>query len=191
VALFQPEILPEIFCDTSPSIVRYKGGCRLKRARMIYQMKRTDPSIGQVATHIWQAFYQPEITRPRKENKIVPGNADFLPGRLQEPTDPRAKPLRRAARFKDLPPGWQDIPTKNGKRKDTLCLNEWTATERNGKQCDEYPFATTHEGAAFAGDNISVKPIDRLHNRDAGIDLNFFYERFRILNEDKFWVRIK
>ncbi|GII81382.1 hypothetical protein Sru01_63640 [Sphaerisporangium rufum] len=191
VPLFQPEITPDVYCDTSPAIVRYKGGCRLKYARMIYQMKRTDPLIGQVALHVWQAFYQPETTRPRADNKIVPGNADFLPGRLQEPRDPRAKALHRAARYKDLPAGWSDIPTKNGKRKDTLCLTEWSAAERSGKQCDEYPFATTHEGAYSAGTNVSVKPIDRLHNRDAGNDLNFFYERFRILDGDRFWVRIK
>ena len=144
-----------------------------------------------ITASMWQAFYQPWITRPHAENKIVPGNADFLPGRLQEPTDPRATALHRAARYKDLPEGWMDIPTRNGNRKDTLCLREWTAAERSGKQCDEYPFATTHEGAASAGNNVSVKPVDKLHNRDAGNDLNFFYERFRILDGDKFWVRVK
>lgn len=191
--LSQPEIEPDVYCDTSPAIVRYMGGCRLKHARMIYQMKRTDPAIGEVAVHVWQAFYQPWTTKPHADNKIVPGNADFLPGRMQEPTDPRGFPLHRAARYKKgtLPPGVLDVPTKNGNRKDTLCINEWTAAERSGKQCDEYPPATTHEGAAFAGTNVSIKPVDPLHNRDAGNDLNFFYERFRILDGDKFWVRIK
>ncbi|MEW1839524.1 NucA/NucB deoxyribonuclease domain-containing protein [Nonomuraea angiospora] len=54
--------------------------------------------------------------------------------------------------------------------------------------CDEYPFASTHEGAAFAGYNISVAIVECKYNNAAGALLNGWYDRHRILEKDPFWV---
>ncbi|MGW6497718.1 NucA/NucB deoxyribonuclease domain-containing protein [Nonomuraea angiospora] len=52
--------------------------------------------------------------------------------------------------------------------------------------CDELPFASTHEGAAFAGYNISVAIIECKYNNAAGALLNGWYDRHRILEKDPF-----
>jgi len=79
-----------------------------------------------------------------------------------------------------------------------------------GKQCDEYPFASTYEGAymggfsdrprSLAGCNLtvgasaigpngfSVCGIDGTENTTAGSQLNSFYVRNRILDSDGFYV---
>ncbi|MBF8194059.1 hypothetical protein ITP53_52005 [Nonomuraea sp. K274] len=54
--------------------------------------------------------------------------------------------------------------------------------------CDEYPFASTHEGAASAGYNMSVAIVECRDNNTAGALLNGWYDRERILEKDPFWV---
>ncbi|MFC9223839.1 hypothetical protein ACFT8W_24440 [Streptomyces hygroscopicus] len=66
-------------------------------------------------------------------------------------------------------------------------------------ECDEYPFASTYEGAAehewdpdAKKDNYSVLPIDAKQNGDAGLLLQGFYAKNRMLDglEDGFIVKI-
>lgn len=57
--------------------------------------------------------------------------------------------------------------------------------------CDEYPFASTKQGAYFKGRKRTARAHVRLSdNRNAGSHLARFYNRERILAGDKFWVRI-
>ncbi|EPH46038.1 hypothetical protein ABT390_02370 [Streptomyces aurantiacus] len=68
------------------------------------------------------------------------------------------------------------------------------------KQCDEYPFRSTLEGAAehqYDPDarkfNVSAKPVPAEHNRDAGLLLKGFYAKNRMLadtEDDAFLVKI-
>jgi deoxyribonuclease NucA/NucB len=59
-----------------------------------------------------------------------------------------------------------------------------------GKSCDEYPFATTHEGASKNPD-FSWHMIDATQNTKEGRDYRRpWYTANRMLENDKFWVRV-
>ncbi|MER5421845.1 DNRLRE domain-containing protein [Streptosporangium roseum] len=71
----------------------------------------------------------------------------------------------------------------------------------NETQCDEYPFASTQEGAAKDKLNYSVQAVRYSHNRLHGTALQMFYGYYRLLNYDPvktltktsdspFWVKI-
>jgi hypothetical protein len=80
-----------------------------------------------------------------------------------------------------------------------------------GDSCDEYPFASTYEGAYMAGGSprtfpgcsitlagppstgatgYSVCMIDATQNFSGGSDLNVMYTANRVINFDPFWVQI-
>ncbi|MET7920992.1 NucA/NucB deoxyribonuclease domain-containing protein [Streptomyces avermitilis] len=60
-----------------------------------------------------------------------------------------------------------------------------------GKSCDEYPFASTWQGASTSGGHFSWRMINAGQNRDGGIALNNFYTYNRIIEKDRFLVWIK
>jgi hypothetical protein len=65
----------------------------------------------------------------------------------------------------------------------------------NGKsvpklQCDEYPFASTKNGAHNSKGHFSIRYVDRDKNRLHGQYLAAFYSRYRVGNDNRFWVRI-
>jgi hypothetical protein len=58
-----------------------------------------------------------------------------------------------------------------------------------GKSCDEYPFASTEEGAANNPD-FSWRWVHARQNSVAGGLLGAFYAKNRVLDHDAFWVRV-
>ncbi|MYW21706.1 hypothetical protein GT039_40600 [Streptomyces sp. SID2955] len=81
------------------------------------------------------------------------------------------------------------------------CRRYWGAGYSHGgtRDCDEYPFASTYEGAAehdydpeVRKFNFSVKPIAKEDNRAGGSILKGFYSKNRILDgmNDGFIVSI-
>jgi hypothetical protein len=52
----------------------------------------------------------------------------------------------------------------------------------SGHDCDEYPFAATHEGSAGDGTdrNVAVEYVDEGHNRSVGGKLGWFFQDFRV-----------
>ncbi|WP_283136965.1 LamG-like jellyroll fold domain-containing protein [Rhizohabitans arisaemae] len=170
-----------VSCDSSPSIVNYRGGCVMEEATLIFTLDRSDPTVSQVAEHIYGAFYNPSATKPVIPSivKVFPGNADAPRGSR------RGAPLTRTQE--------EAYIDRNRRQTRVDCVASYTAAQRDDKECDEYPFATTMEGAAYALGNSSVLPVDREHNNQAGTRWleHAFYFRYRILESDKFWVRIK
>lgn len=59
-----------------------------------------------------------------------------------------------------------------------------------GKSCDEYPMASTWEGAATGVNNYSTRMIDELQNSNGGNAMNTFYRDMRLLDFDAFYVGI-
>jgi hypothetical protein len=55
--------------------------------------------------------------------------------------------------------------------------------------CDEYPFASTHEGAATNPD-FSWAWVNAEQNKLAGSQLAVFYQRNRVIEDDEFWVDV-
>ncbi|MYT22644.1 hypothetical protein GTW69_20530, partial [Streptomyces sp. SID7760] len=60
-----------------------------------------------------------------------------------------------------------------------------------GLECDEYPFSSTHEGAADPEWDFSVRAVSKADNGSAGSKLVNFYTDDRILMFlDDFWVDV-
>ncbi|GGJ81811.1 hypothetical protein GCM10010123_09520 [Pilimelia anulata] len=58
-----------------------------------------------------------------------------------------------------------------------------------GQQCDEYPMASTWQGAAITV-SFSRRMIDKDNNEIAGQELNAFYLADRIIEKDPFYVAV-
>ncbi|WP_283134725.1 Ig-like domain-containing protein [Rhizohabitans arisaemae] len=56
--------------------------------------------------------------------------------------------------------------------------------------CDEYPFASTMQGASYAQGHYSVKAVDAIQNTKQGRRLETFYADFRVGEGNPFWVLI-
>ncbi|MFF1378708.1 hypothetical protein [Streptomyces sp. NPDC058308] len=135
----------------------------------------------QVAKHIKKAFTDPENTNPYMSAKKVPGQ---IP----------SAPLHRTRH--------KDRSDANGKAAIKQCKRYWGDNYSQGgtRECDEYPFRSTLEGAAehdFDPDakkfNFSVKPVKAADNGKAGLLLKSFYAKNRMLadtEDDAFLVKI-
>ncbi|MEU6351042.1 NucA/NucB deoxyribonuclease domain-containing protein [Streptomyces sp. NPDC047072] len=97
----------------------------------------------------------------------------------------------------------KNLPGKHGTKryltrltnKDKITKNRNTACPSSlerpaGKQCDEYPFASTWQGASTGGD-FSRRMINATQNEDGGRALSRFYLYNRIIEKDRFLVWIK
>ncbi|MEV5432703.1 NucA/NucB deoxyribonuclease domain-containing protein [Streptomyces sp. NPDC052701] len=60
-----------------------------------------------------------------------------------------------------------------------------------GKSCDEYPFASTWQGAKHGNGKFSRRMVNAKQNTDAGKALKGFYTYSRVLEGDRFlvWIR--
>jgi hypothetical protein len=131
------------------------------------------------AAHIRQAFLTPLDTKPYMSAKKVPG---------QTANDPLHRTVS-SARI-----------DKNRYEAVKQCKRYWGDNYASGgKECDEYPFASTYEGAAepsYDPDakkfNFSAKPIPRDDNQAGGLILKSFYAKNRIIDglEDGFIVKV-
>ncbi|GAA0414915.1 NucA/NucB deoxyribonuclease domain-containing protein [Streptomyces luteireticuli] len=144
-----------------------------------YSTKAGAPEKG-VAEHLKKAFTDPKATKPVNAKKDIPGN------------DLR-RPLHRLL----------DGDRKKENRKISIpqCVRYWGKNYTQGGkfECDEFPFASTYEGAAqpkydrkAMKDNFSVMPVVAKENGDAGTLLLSFYAQYRILDgaDDAFIVKI-
>ncbi|MEU6788740.1 NucA/NucB deoxyribonuclease domain-containing protein [Nonomuraea angiospora] len=57
--------------------------------------------------------------------------------------------------------------------------------------CDEYPFASTIQGALHAKGNFSVRAVDHQQNIDHGHVLRSFFSHYRVGGDNEFWVLIQ
>ncbi|MFE7615002.1 NucA/NucB deoxyribonuclease domain-containing protein [Streptomyces sp. NPDC057496] len=131
------------------------------------------------AAHIRQAFLVPQDTKPYMSAKKVPGQIAKDP--LHRTVSKVRNEKNRAAAVKQ-------------------CKRYWGPNYTNGgKECDEYPFASTYEGAAepeFDQEakkfNFSAKPIPKDDNQAGGLILKSFYGKNRIIDgfDDGFIVKI-
>ncbi|WP_432033698.1 NucA/NucB deoxyribonuclease domain-containing protein [Streptomyces antibioticus] len=78
--------------------------------------------------------------------------------------------------------------TKIKENRDTSCPS--SLTRPPGKQCDEYPFASTWQGAKTGG-SYSRRMIAATQNEGGGRALGNFYLYNRIIEKDRFLVWIK
>ncbi|WP_079154771.1 NucA/NucB deoxyribonuclease domain-containing protein [Streptomyces subrutilus] len=157
-----------------------KGGAAFSMiATLEYSSKPGAPEQA-VAEHIKQAFTNPKATKPLNALKNVPGDT------IQEPLhrlflDQKRLDRNRAVSVRE-------------------CKRHWGANYTDGgKECDEFPFASTYEGSAIdeydphvEKNNFSVLPIPGDQNGVGGTLLRGFYNANRIIDgpEDGFIVKI-
>ncbi|WP_410583811.1 hypothetical protein [Amycolatopsis sp. lyj-108] len=126
----------------------------------------------QVVDHIMLAQDHPEQTDPNR------GTPKVIPGKWADLTKPG---LNRVAYKGDV---WKT----NEAAKNIACA---TIPKPNPTdQCDEYPFATTLQGAGKGDGNFSVKYVNGTQNGSAGGVLRWWYDRDRVLYGalDEFYV---
>ncbi|WP_170223437.1 NucA/NucB deoxyribonuclease domain-containing protein [Nonomuraea turkmeniaca] len=78
---------------------------------------------------------------------------------------------------------------------------QYAATHAGALQCDEYPFASTEQGAALDKIHYSVRAVHTSYNENHGDALQAFYGQYRLITYDPentptkvsdspFWVKI-
>ncbi|MFJ7268009.1 NucA/NucB deoxyribonuclease domain-containing protein [Streptomyces sp. NPDC099050] len=166
--------------STGGAVPANRGGAAFSLIATLNYSSQPGAPEQAVAQHIKKAFTSPSTTKPRNAAKNVPGDT------LQDP-------LHRLA-----------LDTKRQQRNRAVavaaCKAGWGPNyAAGGKECDEFPFASTHEGSAVtefdpdaAPYNYSAMPVPATQNNAAGILLKGFYNANRIIDglEDGFIVKI-
>jgi hypothetical protein len=186
----------EIRCDKKVVDGSSGSGCILVRATPVFVMDASkDPVLDEAAQHARDA-----------QRKLSPGQTVLSPGRftlkagtraiVADRGEPQYQGMERANAGED------DLNRNaacNKKKADSLFntrpfSGSATCPNRNAPSCscDEYPFAATRSGGAFAPDSTSVRYINKSSNEKSGSRLAAFYTNNRIMRPEayfeKFWV---
>ncbi|MEV4436630.1 NucA/NucB deoxyribonuclease domain-containing protein [Streptomyces sp. NPDC049585] len=132
---------------------------------------------GAVARHVQLAQTNPGATYP----PAPAGRTKSIPG-----SPASGKPLHRLMSTWDAAATTAYNNNRNVVRSTCAQLSH-----QAGEECDEYPFASSWEGAGKGDGNFSVKYVDGAQNGNAGTDLNNWYVADRILHKDAFYVSIR
>jgi hypothetical protein len=170
-------------CDAA-YYVKGGRGCMFSDVDSIYDRLSLDPTQNyfEEAVHVADALYRPEKTKPDApagQRKTVPGNVLAA----------QPQPLNRA--FRGYTP---EVLDANTTRAVSTCVAEWGPNYSQGNlyQCDEYPFQSTFQGAAYAepDHNYAARVITQRANGSGGGVLSAWYDAQRILHNDPFYVWI-
>ncbi|MEU5069584.1 ricin-type beta-trefoil lectin domain protein [Streptomyces virginiae] len=150
-------------------------GAIFSRVRPWFSYDYNDASVRQVAEHIFSAYMNPASTEPRVDPaKNIPGW--------------RGGTSTLTRNFRDFDADSGKVAEANESAKNAACRK---MTKGNSSyQCDEFPFASTKEGAG-SGENFSVRYVPASANLSAGGKLSAWYAQDRILDGDKFQVHIE
>lgn len=144
-----------------------------------------------LAQHIYDAQKHPKSTYPASDYPglplVIPGDRDASP----------SKPLRRL--YPGMDEGAESYYKNNRSQVSTSCAG--LPKPPPEQECDEYPFASTWEGAYFHTKHndpsdpdfkwyYSVRYIPAAQNGAGGRDLAYWYVFDHILASDPFWVKI-
>ncbi|MFE9700521.1 NucA/NucB deoxyribonuclease domain-containing protein [Streptomyces sp. NPDC006270] len=161
-----------------------------------------------VAEHIDTAQNRPNATYPLlappgvpwPRNKEIPGK--YVPGNPDAPGLHRITQRLHPTDYKSNSDHKDGACYKRGPERNTYLDTGLPTRPPQGEQCDEYPFASTLEGAGNPHHDFSVKSIPARDNRVAGGMLRRYYVDDRILawdatlprphtTNDRFYVRIR
>ncbi|MEO3978052.1 hypothetical protein [Streptomyces sp. CAU 1734] len=148
-----------------------KGAAAFAYVGYLHYSSKAGAKEKAVAEHIRTAFKTPGGTKPVNARKNIPGSEVARPlSRLFHDAKRRARNRAAAVR---------------------TCVQHWGQNYTDGgtKQCDEFPFATTYQGAAqkkdepsALADNFSALPIPKSDNEAGGNMLAQFYDKYRVLD---------
>ncbi|MBV9384760.1 MAG: CHAP domain-containing protein [Streptosporangiaceae bacterium] len=161
--------------DSATSYTGRPGGAVFNDAVPTLTFNAADPGITQSANHIQTALNNPAATWPQVTPKPIPGGGRNLNDFLTRTTD--------AARI-----------NSNRGAADTACAQAvnfgFFPAPTAGQQCDEFPFATTYEGASAGNLLYSVRYISGADNQESGNRINGFYRANRMIDGDEFAVGV-
>ncbi|PWW32423.1 deoxyribonuclease NucA/NucB [Cytobacillus oceanisediminis] len=152
-------------------------GAVFSKATPIFNVPITKPEFSMLAEagqHWKFAMDHPEQTKPQMIGKKIPGEVgDSTLTRMYTKRHP-------------------DEYNRNRSKTRSTCEREFRDEDRTGKDCDEYPFASTWQGSSTNGsDNFSVSLISSDSNQAAGTWLGTWYAYDRILDGDRFHVQVE
>lgn len=133
-----------------------------------------DPNVFFSVSHINDALVFPNTTLPPARTKLIPG------------LRASGNALNRAAEQKMI-----DANRAKSQRACKQYDPDYAVAAQQNLQCDEYPFASTYQGAASNTFDFSVREIPAPDNLAAGNYLRAFYQTFRIADGDPFWVELR
>ncbi|MGY4644914.1 PKD domain-containing protein [Cellulomonas sp. URHB0016] len=160
-------------CDSATYLVGRRG-CMFNRVTEQIPVSTDNPEYPEAAAHVYDAQFRPELTLPPLDGKSMPGS----------PFAPNTSPLHR------LYPGYEGtIYRANRETARGTCRLYWgTNYADGGNDCDEYPLASTYQGAATANGNYSARVIPGWDNQELGRRIGNWYGTQRILHDDPYYV---
>ncbi|MFF8939281.1 NucA/NucB deoxyribonuclease domain-containing protein [Streptomyces paradoxus] len=155
----------------------YDAGVIFDRVVPSFFYDRAKSDTAGVANHIYDALYKPQTTYPTKAGKVIPGNI----------WNGNWRPLHR--NWTNFDAAAAEVARKNRNAKDAACrgLNR----PSDSHQCDEFPFASTKEGAGLGDGNFSVRYVPGAENSKAGSELADWYGSDRILHNNAYGIYVK
>ncbi|MDT3501287.1 NucA/NucB deoxyribonuclease domain-containing protein [Stenotrophomonas maltophilia] len=156
---------PELRCER---LANSQAACRHPDYPGVLELSLSDPDVDESAAHILAA------------QAALPNNI----GRWDADASLRGKAITRVRS--------KEIRRANRNTSKALCEQRFTGQPAAGKDCDEYPFASTYQGASLVPeDQMSVRYLDSSDNRRVGGKLGEFYcGSDRIIDGEEFWLRI-
>ncbi len=171
--------IPNIRCDVGLAR-RGTKGCVYPQAPAVFSgISASDPAVRESAIHIReaQAADKPGKYVAADDGSILPSSG-ALP--LTRTRDAARITANRAAARKLYVEQYAEEP---------VCAAITDPDEPPGPcNCDEYPFASTNEGASSGA--FSVKRIDSADNQQVGTRLGNFFTSQRVVNGDPFYVNV-
>ncbi|WP_203863689.1 DNRLRE domain-containing protein [Planobispora rosea] len=190
---------PALRCDLSDTYTAYYGSCIFNRVDRVYRISAVDQPgrkpVSLVAEHLWHTREHPDDTWPEEtttDNPRKPITGKYFPGHWGR------NPLHFLGKRVKTDDG-VSARGRNKTMKDRICNLDFTAAQKAGKQCDEYPFNTAQEGAGQRTNdhdpktqvwNFSIRPVDTTHNGNAGTHKLLFEAHYRLFHGDPFWVSV-
>jgi hypothetical protein len=140
------------------------------------------------ASAVWVADKSPATQYARQHIADVFEKMQHIPGRFEMALESRSQAKTG---------GQNDPLTRTGpagnklNRQAIRALCASIASPGPNHDCDEYPFASSEEGANGKSlSQYSVRKIPHWDNRKAGAQLGAMYAKERLLVGDKFWVKV-
>ncbi|EPH41034.1 NucA/NucB deoxyribonuclease domain-containing protein [Streptomyces aurantiacus] len=150
-------------------------GAVFNRVTPNFSYDRKDTSVKGVAEHVFEALHAPQLTYPKKADKDIPGY--IWHGEWQ--------PIHR--NYSKFDAQSKKVADGNKREKDKACAGLNRPAQHD---CDEFPFASTKEGAGKGDGNFSVRMVPESENRSAGAKLVNWYGKDRILDGDAYGIYV-
>ena len=172
--------VPKIRCDEGLARRGTKGCVYIEAPAIFSGISMSDPDVDESAIHIReaQAADLPGKFVGRGDGSILQDSSNDSP--LTRTREPDVIAKNRSAARKQYVLQYAEEP---------VCTLTTDPDDPPGPcNCDEYPFASTYEGA-FEG-RFSVKRIDAKDNQRAGARLGNFFTSQRVIGGDTFYVNV-